>query len=310
MAAAINQMELRHLRYFSALAGELHFGRAAERLNITQPTLSSQIKCLEEELQVTLFKRGTRQVELTEAGKAFLDGTCNILRNVADASAAAMLAARGKRGRISIGVVGLATLNALPPLIRHFCKHFPEVVPVFHEAPAQAQMSKLLDGSLDVGIVRTTIPRQLESKRLFQDERIVAMPAGHRHGRKKVVALAGLRDDAFIMYPRAIAPEGYDQVITACSRAGFSPHVVQEAQINLTIIGLVAAGLGIAILPSASAQITHPGVIYRPIKPSLRVNTALVWSPKSFQEKPVVRAFVESAEEVFPRPRHSSRKVP
>jgi DNA-binding transcriptional LysR family regulator len=289
------RVELRHLRYFVALAEDLHFGAAARRLRIAQPSLSQQIRSLEKELGVTLLERANRGTKLTEAGAVYLLEARAILASVETAATDARRAERGEVGRLAIGFLSLAALDVLPPLLERFRKINPDVSITLLEQSTEEQMRGVLDGTLDLGIVREPAPSELiASRHLLRDAQVVAVPATHRLAANRKIAMEQLRDEAFILFPRTEGTAMYDRIISACAHAGFSPRVVQEARIVTTMIGLVAAGLGVAILPSIAARVGQPAVIYLPLAPRLMLDTRLIWHPGTFQAKPAVRAFLDT----------------
>jgi DNA-binding transcriptional LysR family regulator len=293
-------VELRQLRYVVTVADQLHFGRAAGQLGIAQPSLSQQIKNLEIELGVRLFERDTRRVALTEAGQAYVQEARAILARVHDAALVAQRAERGEVGRLSLGFVGFAALDTLPPLIGAFRRKFPDVLLRLHELSNENQIRGVLDGTLDVGIVRepaTTTRIRFQST--FRDVQVVALPASHRLATQKQVKLRDLRDDPFIMTPRDNGFALYERIIGACVKAGFSPKIAQEAVMMMTGLGLVAAEVGVAIVPSLAVALHLPTVVFRPLSPAVVVHTGLIWDAEALAERPVVQALLATAREVF-----------
>ena len=260
-------MELRHLRYFRAVAEELHFGRAAERLHIAQPPLSQQIRQLERELGVTLLVRSTRKVELTPAGSAYLNRAVAILDAVDDATEQAQRIAEGVEGRLAIGCVGSATYSLLPRLVRALREHLPAVeVSVRGEMLAPAQISALLAGEIDLALLRPPVDQSgvlLETVR--RDRLLVALPEGHSLALRDELSIADLRDAEFVAHAghgRSVM----SSVLTAmCADAGFVPRVRHEVEETSTLVTLVAAGLGVAIVPDPTAALDIAGVCYRPL---------------------------------------------
>jgi DNA-binding transcriptional LysR family regulator len=286
-------MNLRDLRYFVALAEDLQFSRTARKLSIAQPSLSQKISGLESELGVRLFARDTRQVNLTSAGKTFLLRVRNILAEIEQATDAVRRIERGESGHIKIGFVGLAGLDVLPLLLRRLRGRYPSISVSLFERSSEEQARNVLDGSLDVGIVRepnSIVP--LMSHHLVNDPQILAIPADHRLARRPTIKLRELRNEAFIMFPRTEGTGMYDRIIGACARTGFSPRIVQEAMMMTTTIGLVAAKVGVAIVPSVTRQIREKGVVYRPFLPRLTVDTGLIWNAKTAPLNPALVAFL------------------
>lgn len=272
-------MELRHLRYFVAVAEALHFGRAAQRLMIAQPPLSQQIKALEQEIGVQLFRRTKRRVELTEAGRVFLAEARRTLAQAEQAVQAARRADRGEIGRLTIGFVGSATYEILPPVLRRFRLNHPGVELSLRELTTAQQVAALEAKDIDIGFVRTPPPSpHLACRVLTEEDFVVALPRFHRLARARPVALAGLREDPFILFPRSLATGLYDRIVTACQQAGFSPRVALETTQTPVMIGLVAAGLGVALVPACVGTLTWRNVVYRPlVDPRPRTNVTIVW---------------------------------
>jgi len=265
-------MDLRRIRYFVVLAETLHFGRAAASLNITQPPLTQQIRVLEEELGARLFERSNRRVELTPAGNALLPEARALLAQAERTSTVAARAQRGEIGELRVGLLGSAAFTVvIPRLILTYRQRFPGVRLRIEELTTQEQLAALLEQRLDVAIVRSVLapelPPTLRSKRLLQDSLVVALPATHRLSEAATpMSISALEHEPFVMYPRESGTGVYDQIITLCRQAGFAPTVAQEAHAMATIIGLVAAGLGIAVVPEALRGIGANGVVYRPLK--------------------------------------------
>jgi DNA-binding transcriptional LysR family regulator len=252
-------MELRHLHYFITVAEELHFSRAAERLHISQPPLSQQIQNLEDELGVKLFERTKRQVHLTEAGKVFLERCYLVLAQLEQAIAATQRIGRGEVGQLAIGFVVSAMYTVLPEILRGFREKFPAVELQLHELTTAQQIQALYDKQVDVGIVRSAISEPGLSVECFLPESLVlALPETHPLSAQTQVSLSTLADELFILFPAKMGPVFYEQIINICQQAGFRPKVSQEAVQMETIIGLVAAGMGIAIVPT-SLQNFHRG---------------------------------------------------
>jgi len=285
-------MELRHLHYFIAVAEELHFSRAAERLHISQPPLSQQIRDLEDELGVKLFERTKRQVQLTEAGKVFLDRSYRVLAQLEQAIAATQQIGRGEVGRLTISFVSSAMYTILPEILRVFREQFPAVELQLHELTTAQQIQALHDKQVDVGIVRSAISEPGLSVECFLPESLVlALPETHPLSTQTQVSLSTLVDESFILFPAKMGPVFYEQIIHSCQQVGFRPKVAQEAVQMETIISLVAAGLGIAIVPTSLQNFHRSGVIYRPLKEEIP-NTGLYLTWRQHDSSPVVRAFL------------------
>ncbi|HEY9847144.1 MAG TPA: LysR substrate-binding domain-containing protein, partial [Candidatus Caenarcaniphilales bacterium] len=244
-------MELRHLRYFVTLAEELHFGRAAERLHIAQPPLSQQIRQLEAELGFLLFHRTKRMVQLSEAGQVFLREIQQVLRQLEQAVQTGRQASRGEVGQLVVGFVGSAAYNILPAILQTFRTTAPAVNLELHELTTDQQLKWLREGRIDVGFLRPPIEDNIFSLEIiFQEPLVAALPETHVLANQVALSLRSISGEPFILFPRPLAPGLYDQIISLCHQASFSPRVVQEAIQMQTIVSLVAAELGLAIVPA------------------------------------------------------------
>ncbi|MDX1888882.1 LysR family transcriptional regulator [Mycolicibacterium sp. 050158] len=263
-------MELRHLRYFRAVAEELHFGRAAERLHIAQPPLSQQIRQLERELDVALFTRSTRRVELTPAGTAYLKRAIAILDAADDAAQQARRIAAGTEGHLSIGCVGSATYSVLPQLVRALREELPLVeIGIRGEMLAPAQLDALRAGEIDIALLRPPVDDvSIRSETLRRDRLIVAVPSGHRLVERDAMTVGDLRDEDFIAHTGRGRSVMGDLLAAVCADAGFAPRVRHEVSETSTLVTLVAAGLGVAVVPAPTADLDVVGVTYRPLEPS------------------------------------------
>src|ERR1700760_3478300 len=260
-------MELRRIQYFVTVAEETHFGRAAERLQMAQPPLSQQIKALEAEMGVVLFRRTTRKVELTAAGERFLPRARAILAEVDDAVAEAAQVADGMLGRIAIGFTGSATYDLLPSLVRVLRADLPGIELDIHgEMLTPDQVTALTDGTLDLGLLRPPVRNTaLEVQVLRREPLIAVLPEHHPLAVHDRVRLADLRDDPFITYPSHNRSVVYEAVIDACQRAGFVPASVNEVSETSTMVSFVAAGLGVALVPASVQHLRITGATYLPL---------------------------------------------
>lgn len=272
-------IELRHLRYFVAVAEELHFGRAAERLHMAQPPLSQQIRQLEEYLGFQLFYRTKRSVRLTEAGQQFLDDTRQLLHQLEQAIETGRQISRGERGQLVIGFVSSAAYNVLPLILRAFRSQVPAVRLELHEMATNEQLQWLREGKIDIGFLRPPVEdKTLHLQIIVREPMVVALPETHPLAAESQIALATLANESFILFPRLLSPRAYDQIIGLCQQAGFSPKVVQEAMQMQTIVSLVAGNIGVAIVPVSLQNMQRTGVIYKPLaEPAPCAEVAVAW---------------------------------
>jgi DNA-binding transcriptional LysR family regulator len=286
-------MELRHLRYFVAVAEHLSFGRAAARLHVSQPPLSRQIRALEGELGATLFSRTRRSVRLTAAGVALLPEARRLLRDADALQAGARRLAAGEVGTLALGFISVAAYNLLPELAPEFRRRHPGIRLALREATSDVQLAALQQGELDVGLVLPPADAPgLDYAPLLEDTLVAALPAGR--GGRGPIALGALRDEPFILFPRPVGVSLYDAIVGACRRAGFAPRVEQEAIQMQTIVSLVAAGMGVALVPGALVNLRRTGVVYRPLAGTRpRIELGVAW--RGADDAPPVQAFVALA---------------
>jgi len=292
-------MELRHLRYFLAVAEELHFGRAAARLHISQPPLSQQIRALEDEAGVQLFRRGTRHVALTPAGVEFVKYARAALSQVEQGLDSAQRVHRGEVGRLSVGFITSMAYTYLPWVVTVFRQRYPLVELVLTEQESWNQLGALQEHRLDVGIVRGPVEAQGVEAHLALDEAfVVALPADHPLAKQRTVKLSALAREPFILFPRAIGGRFYDAVYSLFEKAGFTPVVAQEAVQMHVAVGLVSARLGAAIVPASVQLLSMPGVVYRPLN-DRGASAQLAVAHASDNNSPVVPTFRQAAIEVI-----------
>ncbi|MES0874962.1 LysR family transcriptional regulator [Sinimarinibacterium thermocellulolyticum] len=274
-------MELRHLRYFVAVAETRHFTRAARALGIGQPPLSQQIQALERELGTPLFLRKPRAVTLTAAGEALLVDARRILRDAERAAEHVRRVARGESGRLRVGMINSAPFHPLiPRVIREYRRTYPQVALTLDEGPTPTLAAAVRDDVLDVAFVRPLLDSEpdLASEVVADEDMVVALPSGHPLARRAVVPLLALSIEPFVLFPRAVGAGLHDEILGACRAAGFSPRIVQEASQVTSIVNLVAAGLGVSIVPASMQQIHGDGVAYRPIrKPTPKARLSLIF---------------------------------
>jgi DNA-binding transcriptional LysR family regulator len=261
-------VELRQLRYFVAIAEEGNFSRAARRLHVSQPPLSTQIKSLEDELGMRLLERSNRGVSLTAAGSVFYEETRAVLARLEHARGKALRADRGDIGMLAVGFVSIADYGILPPALKHFRASFPLVEVQLHELTTDAQIRELRATRLDLGIALAPVDEpDLEFERLLREELVLAAPSGHPAVKGSgAVDLRALAKESFIIPPRDIGPGLYDLIISHCHAAGFAPRITQHARQMQTVVGLVSSGMGFALVPASVRNLQRTGVQYRPLR--------------------------------------------
>lgn len=272
-------VELRHLRYFAAVAEARHFGRAAARLRIAQPPLSRQIQALEAELGFSLLDRSKKRVELTPAGAVLARHVQKIFATIDTAVHEATRAAAGDFGRLAIGYSTAVALSGFSELLRAFREKAPGVELVLREKPAQVQLQAIRAGELDVGFVRGDVDLEddtLQSRRVRREPLLMVLPSDHALAKKKRIALGEVARDPFVLWPRGVAPMVFDYLMRLCHGAGFTPQIAQEAT-QLDIVSLVSAGFGVSILPASFEAARRPGVVFLPIVGSPSVELFVVW---------------------------------
>ena len=274
-------IELRHLRYFVAVAEELNFTRAAARLHMAQPPLSQQIRQLEDELGVRLFDRTKHEVRLTDAGSAVLAEARQTLAQADRVGIAARRVSEGVTGTLRVGFPGSFPHTTLPAILRAFRAKFPGVQLNLQECSTEEQLELLAAGKIDVGFVRLPVenaPESLAVRPILREPLILALPKRHPLARRSKVPVRALAREPFVLFPRHAAPGLYDQIAAICRRARFKPAVAQEATQIQTIISLVSAGLGIAIVPLSMQTLHREHVVYRPLQgPSVMTEMAIAY---------------------------------
>ena len=263
------EMELRHLRYFLAVAEELNFTRAAKRLNIAQPPLTQQIKALEAEMGVTLFDRSGYRVELTDAGKSFVPQVARILTDVHNAVLIAKRAAAGEVGHVRVGFTESASFNPLvTAAFRNFRVACPEVEVSLEEAPSTVLAAALRDGRVDAAFIRPPLRTAagIALHLIDEEEMVVAVSSAHPLAARNDLEIRDLANETFVLYPRAERPGLADTVISACEKAGFSPKVKQYTPQLSSTINLVAASLGVSIVPKSMQGLQPQAVAYKRLR--------------------------------------------
>jgi DNA-binding transcriptional LysR family regulator len=292
-------MELRHLRYFVAVAEELSFTRAAARLHIGQPPLSQQIQALEHEIGARLFERNKRRVLLTEAGRLFLADARRMLALSEQAKETARRAHLGEAGELRVGFTFSTPFTPLfAKVVRRYRQQYPGVLLTFQEMATSPQLAKIEARELDVGFVRPAsmpLPSTVALTMLRRDPLRLVLPADSPLARKKAVTVKDLTDQAFVVFPKEAGTGIYHQIQDMCRAAGFAPNIAMEAGEPSTIIGLVAAGCGISVLPSSFEGIHMDGVVYRPLVDAA-ATTSMLLARHADGGGPLVDAFVAIAQ--------------
>lgn len=259
-------MELRHLRYFVCVAEEQNIGRAALRLHISQPPLTRQIQALEEQLGAQLFRRTTRGVELTDAGRVLYDDARNILSMADRAAERAHKASQGLLGRVDLSIFGSGIFCAIPQLLRRFREAYPEVNIVLHNMTKEEQLDALRHRRITLAFNRLVRPADgLVCETLLTEPLYVVLPSGHRLAARTAVMLTELAGEPLVMFPTGSRPSFIDRVTDMCREAGFNPTVAQEVSDVVHGVALVATGFGACIVPHSATALAMPGLVYRPL---------------------------------------------
>jgi DNA-binding transcriptional LysR family regulator len=289
-------IEIRQARYFVAVAEELHFGRAADRLHMSQPPLSQAIRQLERQVGARLLDRTKRSVALTPAGEAFLEGCRSLLREADEVTGIPKLVTTGRGGRLRIGAVASAFEHPLPDILARLRERHPDLEILAEEIDSHEANRALLDRRLDAAVVRQAAPqRGIRSTPLLADEFVAALPAAHPLATApSALDLAELATEPWVWLPRQISPDYHDAMAAACRRAGFSPIATHWARSITSQLALVSCGLGVTIVPAAAMNAGPPRVIARPLLDMAR-SVGLAVATRDDAE-PVTTAFVECAE--------------
>ncbi len=287
-------LELRQLRYFIAVAEELHFGKAAERLHMTQPPLSQTIQGLEELLGTPLFVRSRRAVALTPAGDVLLPEARRMLAQAGELPELVRRAAGGEAGRLALHFVSSADYSVLPPFLQRYREHYPQVQIALQEATSDRQIDDLMHGRIDAGLLIPPLPDkarlELDYLKVLTEPLILAAPAGLAP--EGPVWLKDVPPLPLIIFPRPIAPALHDAILGCFRAAGITPEIGQEAIQMQTIVGLVSAGMGLALVPQSVSNLMRPGVEYRALRdPTPLVETGLAW--RRDNPSPVLQGFLE-----------------
>jgi DNA-binding transcriptional LysR family regulator len=288
-------IDARLWRSFTTVAEELHYGRAARRLHITQPALSRQIRDLERALGVTLFDRTSRRVTLSRTGQAILGQARRALTESDRALRLARLAAHGEWGELTIGVLPAVTLTLLPAIIRAYRGSHPAIAVTISEDFDDEQLAALAAGRIDAGFLRAAAPPPgMRLQALLTEQLVAALPADHRLARHEELALSELADEPFVFFPRHRSVLAYDEFIASCRAAGFSPAIVQEAS-GTSALGLVAAGLGVTVLAASYQALSLAGVRFIPLA-GHQLTLQLAWAAGNTNT--ALPAFLETARQI------------
>lgn len=293
-----NSIELRHLAYFKCLAEELHFGRAAERLGIAQAPLSQQIRQLEDRLGTQLFHRTTRRVTLTAAGDTFLNHAKDILNEVDRAVAHTRSISGEQTGTIVVGGVHIALSHYLPAIIAEFRRSYPAVIVNVVHLGTGEQIRTLESGTINVAFIRpTSIAGFMQTETIAHEGYVAALPRAHPLATKPEIGLADFAGEPMVAYAPTLGASYYNRVMDALADIGIRPRIVQSEMHTLSVITLVASGIGVAIVPSWVRTISSPYVVYRPLDElSPDVELAIAW-PRG-ETSPIVQDFVETSRRV------------
>lgn len=292
-------MDLRHLRYFIAVAEELSFTKGAERLHKAQPPVSQQIRQLEDEIGVTLLNRTRRHVELTEAGRVFLDQARQILRSTESAVVQAQRAQRGEIGRLTVGFFEHMSYTLLPPILRAYRDRFPSVDVQLRWFPVISQAEALRRGDLDIAFLRP-VPdmNEVTWETILEEPFVLAVPSDHPLASVEAVSLKSCAQEPFLMYKAEMAPDFHAMHLRMCASAGFVPKVASEVGQVYTLLGLVSSGAGIGFVPASVQRVHFDHVAYKPIQgKQMTYEVMLGWSQRN--PTPLMTAFVETAKSVL-----------
>jgi DNA-binding transcriptional LysR family regulator len=300
-------MELSQLRCFVAVAEELHFGRAAKRLFMTQPPLSRQIQLLEHDLGVELLERSSRQVHLSAAGHSFLRDARQILAFAQQASTSAQRVARGEAGRLTLGFTAVSAYSMIPQLLAQAQHALPNVDLVLREMVSVAQVEALASRMIDIGFIRQVATRHALEYQLIQKEPLlVAMPPSHALAQKKKIDVSDLDQQPFIMYTPTEGRYFYDCIAGLFAAHGVTPEYVQHVGQTHTILGLVRAGLGLTIVPASAQELHFTGLEFRPLRqPGYYAEIYLAW--RTDNDNPALPALRNMISAHFANPASDAR---
>jgi DNA-binding transcriptional LysR family regulator len=292
-------VELRHLRYFIAVAEELHFSRAAKRLHMAQPPLSQQIRKLEQYVGLPLFNRNSRTVALTQAGETLLERSRYLLRRLEDDLETVRRVGRGEIGTLTVGFIGSAMLTVLPALISIYRKRFPKVDLRLRELTTSSLVDAIRQGAVDLGFLRDAGPTEgLMVENVLAERFVVALATKHPLANRKKIEIAQLKGEPLILFARELGPSAWDKTIALCEASGIRPTIVQDAPEWLTVLRLVSSGLGFSIAPACVATIQTPGVVCRELT-RCPISTNIELARRSDHLNPIMEAFLAQARKMF-----------
>jgi len=291
-------MELRHIKYFLAVAEELHFRKAALKLHIAQPPLSKQIQELEKELGIQLFKRTRRSVELTDSGRVFQREAYNALECIEKGILKARLASRGEAGWLSIGFIGSSTYEVIPSVLQEFRRKFPEVELVLQEIQSSEQNQALREQRVHVSFARFPKPEPgLVFETIYTEHLIAALPQSHPLERKKFLTLSDLAGEPFILFPHQPSAHA-ENTLQVFAKANLSPQIIQTVEEMHTALGLVAARIGVTLVPSSMQKTKREGIVYLDLaKPQPKLEMKMGY--RENETSPVLSRFIETVHSIF-----------
>jgi len=292
------EIELRHLRYFLAVSETLHFGKAAERLAMTQPPLSQQIRNLERNLGYPLFDRTTRGAKLTKVGQFFVDRARSTLAKVGDDVEMARRLGRGQEGVLTVGFSGSIMFTILPKAIGRYRRRYPAVEFRLRELPTAEQTVALLNGTLDLGFLRDGEAREgITIEPILCEPYIAVLPSRHKLAANAAISLRELKEEPFVLFARELGTLAYDRTMACCEAEGFRPNIVQHAPQWPTVLQLVAAGLGVSLAPECIRRIKTAGVLFKKVRS--RHSTSIDIGMRATLDNPAAQVFLEIVRQQF-----------
>lgn len=290
-------MELRHLRYYIVVAEQLHFGRAAKLLNISQPPLSTQIKHLEEEIGVQLLIRNNKEVRITPAGQHFLEAAKNCITTLDKEIAFTQRIAQGKEGAISIGFSGTMSFHLIPSIVKDFKRSHPGIDIRLQQLTTHNQIVGLIHGTIDVGfLVAPVLDKRIDNITILEEHFVACLPKSHPLATcSQVIDVSKLCDENWVMTPREAGHGYYDAIMSLCKEQNFIPNVIQTAQEQQTLVALVAAEVGVTLLPHSATYIKNDHVVYKEVNSDVKKVSAMAWNSSLLTD--AARFFIQYIEE-------------